>query len=377
MRKNLVTLIKQISAGILGLIFALIIGELAFLSFYGFFPPSTKVLVESYNNIRIDKRAPGSEQTVSFANAKFNNLSFRSRQDILEDGHKTDLNRIIAYGDSITFGFAVREDESYPSVLESKLNAEARKFQVLNAVRGHSPTVYSFHIRQDVPALQPKLVIIQIEPLNDIADEAFVRFGTHEPKWGLPEGLERTRYYPGWLGHELATSVPMPDLFSRFLIINFLTQRVSILLDRIWPNQIFQAGSEKYYYSTGTDRYFLTPTNLDNGAATMLQTLRATKRYLDDQGVSILVLLMPSQFYFGNSPYTDFARKTLTSLMTQLQASGINYVSPIEAIDRIGGSEQYFDFCHPRPLAYAAVASELANYIMKMNFGVTKSGDNS
>lgn len=79
--------------------------------------------------------------------------------------------RIIGLGDSIAFGFGVREEQAAISVLGDELNRSAKgheKFQVLNAgVPGTGLDYYYHFLRTKAPQLNPDLVIVNI-CLNDI-----------------------------------------------------------------------------------------------------------------------------------------------------------------------------------------------------------------
>lgn len=45
----------------------------------------------------------------------------------------TDKPKIVAFGDSLTAGFGLQEKESYPYLLQQKLNADGYNYEVLNA----------------------------------------------------------------------------------------------------------------------------------------------------------------------------------------------------------------------------------------------------
>lgn len=81
--------------------------------------------------------------------------------------------RILGLGDSVTFGYGVRLEETYLKVLESELNAGApsgARYQVVNAgIEGTALDFYYEVLRSLVPLLEPDLVIVGIT-LNDITD---------------------------------------------------------------------------------------------------------------------------------------------------------------------------------------------------------------
>jgi lysophospholipase L1-like esterase len=70
---------------------------------------------------------------------------------------------IIAAGDSLTFGYRVLEQDSYPKQLEMKLNKEEIKWAVINSgISGHTSVQLNERIDRDVLALNPRVVIIWI-----------------------------------------------------------------------------------------------------------------------------------------------------------------------------------------------------------------------
>ncbi len=94
--------------------------------------------------------------------------------------------RILAIGDSFTYGHGVQDDETYPAVLERRLRASGRDVVVLNAgVPGYSTDQsYAYFLREGA-ALHPDLVLVGIHcsdisdnyesPLFDVIDGTLVR----------------------------------------------------------------------------------------------------------------------------------------------------------------------------------------------------------
>jgi len=77
--------------------------------------------------------------------------------------------RILAIGDSFTFGTNVADDEPYPQVLESLLAASARRpVEVINTgVPGWGPVQYAAFYEHDGRALAPDLVLVGVYVGND------------------------------------------------------------------------------------------------------------------------------------------------------------------------------------------------------------------
>ena len=79
--------------------------------------------------------------------------------------------RILGVGDSITFGYGVRVEETFLQVLERNLNASAPaglRYEVVNAgVPATGLEYYTHFIENKAPALQPDLILVCMA-LNDI-----------------------------------------------------------------------------------------------------------------------------------------------------------------------------------------------------------------
>ena len=76
--------------------------------------------------------------------------------------------RVLSYGDSLNSGFGVPAGAGYPQQLEASLAGLGERAEVLALQRGNSPTVYSFHLRTDLPRLRPDGVIVEIELMNEV-----------------------------------------------------------------------------------------------------------------------------------------------------------------------------------------------------------------
>ena len=80
---------------------------------------------------------------------------------------KNNNPRIVCFGDSVTFGWNIRYDFSYPYLLEKNLAGKYPEIKVINCgVGGNTITDASARIKKDVLSYKPHLVIINFG-LND------------------------------------------------------------------------------------------------------------------------------------------------------------------------------------------------------------------
>lgn len=103
-----------------------------------------------------------------------NSLGMRG-PELRDDGSQ----RILALGDSCTMGWRVEQDESYPAVLQSLLDArpDGPRVQLLNAgVAGYTSHQGLVYLRESGLALDPDVVIIgfgwnDATPLGDVVEQ--------------------------------------------------------------------------------------------------------------------------------------------------------------------------------------------------------------
>ena len=110
------------------------------------------------------------------------------------------VRRVLAVGDSITFGFGVEEDQAYPRVLEGLLRAEGRRVEVLNL------GVAAYNLNEDTARLlsrggplQPDLVVVQYF-LNDPDLDPFDPLHAYflAPRWWMRSNLLRLVHKTWW-----------------------------------------------------------------------------------------------------------------------------------------------------------------------------------
>ena len=98
--------------------------------------------------------------------ASINSLGFRDREF---DVAKGDRYRIIAIGNSFTYGWGVNVEESWPKVLERNLNSEGIPVEVANlGCQGIGPKEYADLAEKAIPLLRPDLVLIATTQGSDL-----------------------------------------------------------------------------------------------------------------------------------------------------------------------------------------------------------------
>ena len=100
---------------------------------------------------------------------KINNFGFRGEDISIEK--KPGTTRIMAIGDSFTFGVGAEEDETIPFLIGKGLKDEGRKIEVINAGFGsYSPVLHYLKLRDEYLEFKPDLVLLFFD-FSDLADD--------------------------------------------------------------------------------------------------------------------------------------------------------------------------------------------------------------
>lgn len=175
------------------------------------FPPQT----------RLNFQTPEFQYT-----ADINSLGFRDREFELNKAGKI---RILAVGDSYTYGWGVGGDETWPKLLEARLRQSGLDVEVANLGQpGASPAAYAVNVDKAVPILKPDLVIVGILQGEDLA-----QLGVEGPLKSSAAANDRPAPWRlrAWLGNAMRRMYPN---FLR-LVDGHISQQP--LLTTLWKSQ--------------------------------------------------------------------------------------------------------------------------------------------
>ena len=113
---------------------------------------------------------PNSTTTIETSEFSFtiesNSIGIRDREPVARQDAGY---RVLAIGDSFTYGWGVAQDQTWPKVVEGRLRTTGRRAEVLNlGYPGASPRKYVTIAREAIPLLKPDLVLVGILQGNDL-----------------------------------------------------------------------------------------------------------------------------------------------------------------------------------------------------------------
>lgn len=241
---------------------------------------------------------------------------------------RSDLFRIIALGDSLTYGYGIAEQDAYPKVLERLLN-DTFRIEVLNlGVAGAQSGNIRNTLRRKLPALQPDLVLYGV-CLNDF----------------LPSGV-------GEYNNNRAYQVTLPykdHLIRKTLTGKLLDQRYDALLMR-WGLRVD----------------FLTDIlkDFDGYQTRFAMDVKAMNAFVQAHGLPPMVAMVLDQ-----SPSTREKRYTIVQAAERhLREAGIRVI-PSDYIQRNDGRKDWKVSPwegHPNEKANRAFAEQLAQVLREL-----------
>lgn len=257
--------------------------------------------------------------------ADINSLGFRDREFALDKG---DEKRILAVGDSFTYGWGVAADESFPKLLESNLRRTGDRVEIANLGQpGASPSTYARIADKAIPILKPDLVIVFILQGDDLAaaevsDERLPAADSPPPQLRDRIGSLSRRMYPNFvrLLSKPAPQQPLSELWKSQAetIAASLTPDEKSRFDKIdvRVKQAFANGELNPALIQSVikrPRYFLDIYNNDKPEvrsliSAMAGSLAHVKATAEQYGCKVMVVSVPYKIYASRRDFESSQR---------------------------------------------------------------------
>lgn len=286
-----------------------------------------------------------------------NNLGFRDEPDIPVPAAPGE-RRVLSLGDSIGFGLGVPAEAHYTKVAERLLAGSG--LRIFNAGGlGYCPSCYAVWLRREGLELGPELVVLETELMNDVTDEALLRWVEGDD--GGPARVIGGRYVTSWDGALLGTYARWDGWWERTYVYTQLARRTLYLLRRL---EFLSGPAHPAYYSLGFDAGLLTGERLEAGWRRLEGAIETAYRRCRDRGVDFLLLVMPARWIFEDAgSYSEEARRARERMLAWCRDRGIPHIDMAPHLERAGGAELYFDFAHLTVEGNRVVGEVLADYL--------------
>jgi lysophospholipase L1-like esterase len=270
-------------------------------------------------------------QTPEFAfTTTTNSLGFRDREFSEE---KTARTRIVALGDSFTYGWGVEAEQSWPRMLEQRLRSSGLDVEVLNLGQpGASPRTYAEIAEKGIPQLHPDIVIVGVLQGDDLAQMDLQPISVVIQSREAPNALSRHdrlhrivgRLYPNFLriidDRAASSAAALTDEWKRQaqLFRTVLTDDEKARLDQLDERikNAFVSGElnpSLIYLSIHDTDYFLQTMDLRTAKtkrqiSQMSEQLLRIKASADRINAKLIVVSVPYGIYVSRASYDSRQR---------------------------------------------------------------------
>ena len=258
---------------------------------------------------------PGSEMELMNVTVSINSDGFRDREYPVEKG---DAYRIIALGDSLTFGWGVEQEDTFQYILEELLS-KSGSVEIINFGTGNYNTEQEVNLffEKGVKYNPDKVVLFYF--IND-AEAAPGKSGL----W--------------FLGYSH--------------LISFYWSRINSLMNNVFASKSF------------TDYYSALYAEDQEGWRNSKKALLELKDYCRERGITLQVVLLPELHDTENIIFGEVYDK----IALFLEQSGIDYMSLAKLFQGHGNQMELwvsYDDAHPNKLAHGKIAVSLVEFISK------------
>ena len=298
------------------------------------------------SNLKLSQELkPNSKGHLRGSYVKINSQGLRDYEYLLQKPNNT--FRIAVIGDSYTFGWGVNLPDTYPKILEKKLNQNFNiNYEVINfGVPGYNLVMYKEILEKKVLKYDPDLIIIGLLDGDIDCLESCCCSG---------DLINATSY----IFHE-KYEIPTPGILLESYFIRFLKMNYNGFLEN--------TGIRKPTDWLGIglfDKDFLTWKSAQDNFKKIKE--------ITDKPIMILILPdMTYKFHFKNLKFYPF-EKQLAQLKEELKKDNFYIADPIEEyrqyVDNVSlliiNSNKYKEDGHPSPFAHNILANTLYNELI-------------
>ncbi|HIA64710.1 TPA: SGNH/GDSL hydrolase family protein [Candidatus Poribacteria bacterium] len=288
---------------------------------------------------------------------QINSLGWRDREIPFEKQEGT--FRIVALGDSITFGWGVELNETYVKQLETILRTQHpnRNYEVIN-------------IGIEDLGLQEELKLLKQVGLNFQPDLVLLGFYLNDarPIGGFPNESKPTWFHRRYTFRQIANLVPLTKVIAKKVLIKFGVMKPNASSRFRWINTF---AKREWVTNQGEMRQLIESADLDWGVAWKPESWIAINRYIQEMqevtqsaGCPLAVVCFPvsvqveSDFLSADEP-----QQHLSTICQSRSIPFLNLLLSFRHWNTMVGELLFFDLCHPKPLAHKKVAKVISEFL--------------
>jgi lysophospholipase L1-like esterase len=289
---------------------------------------------------------PGLETTIRGIPIRVNAFGLRGPET--GAGPAPGVHRVLAIGDSATFGEGLAEADAFPAQLERELTARTgARYEVLNAgVQGYNTENELAFLRSRGLALQPEAIVLGFN-LNDF---------DYAPVMGPLGILTRDP------GARVSTWSPA-NVSEFYLLLRWLLVTRGRLLGTnaaTTPNADRRPGEPfvdlDRYVSALRKNYYANPN--DGRWQTMVDSLHELGTVAREHHLPLVIAIIPDGDQFGDPRPALVPQEKILAICRD---AGLDCIDLYPAFAAGGGSDLFLDIMHPNAAGQTVIAKALAD----------------
>lgn len=280
---------------------------------------------------------PGAEARIKRIDYKINAFGFRDQKYRERKAHE---KRIIAVGDSLTFGWDLPLQDTYHKQVEALMISQGKSVEVYGmGVVGYNTEQEYQLIKNNVLRFAPDMLVLQVCP-NDFERKLSIRISPDEKRFAL------TPYHDFSIPYVFTKSSGSRFLMRHSYLFRFLNLKISWLKKKreknYAPKEVFLLGEER-----------------------SLSYIKKIKNYLDKNSIPFSVVLFPFRQIEDLYPYTSLHDR-IHKLLEEIE---VPYLDLHEKIGpRLKDQDIWLDRLHLNAEGNAAAAQKILEFLDPLLF---------
>lgn len=328
--------VLKVSIVLISILVALLLTEIILRIFFNFsfkaknhFPFRTPVLYKlSKSKKLVYEMRPNSQVKIEEILYKTNNFGYRDKFFLPTNEKK----RIIIIGDSVTFGWNVKLEDTYHRKTQQLLKLDNHDVEIMSmGMIGYNTTQEYFLIKEKALLLKPDVIILQI-CLNDYKKALKVKVN----KEGRFQ-LTKQHYY----------SIPYltgkTGLSEFFMKNSFLFKFLNLKIHGIIKKKNKDFSSEDYFLP---------------GQEISIEYIKKIKKLTEDNGIKFLAVVFPVKTM--HSHFLSFYKR----VCLELDKIKIPYLDLHPILKKERKEKIWVDRFHPSSIGHKIVSESLSNFII-------------
>jgi len=266
------------------------------------------------------------------AACNINSLGLRDHErPVLDNAY-----RIAVFGDSVTFGIGVEVDQTFPKIMEKRLNKERGRKSPVQTFNFGVPsynTIQEFaYIRESYDTFKPNMILVVFCAQNDTQTTA-----TSDPSI-----------------NRFPVVVTVKNILRNLYSYDFLATKLYSMLYKLKARRHVDEYQERFFYDN-----VLYEDQFGGWVATK-ECFREMKQFCDDRDITLVFAISANNYKLAPVPEDDLSYPIVKKIIEALNEAGIEHAVVLDNAFRDYAGKEGLLWVLPTDGHFSALAHELA-----------------